>query len=180
MIEQVDPETFMLILNNREKVDHAFFGHEAHIEGSACYIVDGEMGFAISKKRELIRVFNGSYSSKLLTNPEVQNIIKRDADWLVTIGYRTSGSQNIDLSDYYHETIGFNTFGYTEADVEDMLSDRGIDDTLYFIRKYGIPYQVFMINNKFAAPLNPGYYDYNGYFKAKKNLFNWLPIAKEE
>lgn len=182
MITKVDPETYLNTIKNLDRVkDSKFIGY-TDLSDCDCYLVYNEAGFAITRDRELVSVFNGSKLDskyfRLLADPEVIDFIKDAADWLVCVGYVAPDSTKKDLSEYYHGTLGFNVFGYTENDIEDMTQTRGKEFTEEFVKEFGTPYQVFMLNPRFMNVVNPGFYGSNGYKAAKKNISMWIDFQR--
>lgn len=150
-----------------------------------CYLSEDKLsGFAITKEKELVNLFNSDKHYKMLDDPEVVKIINEKVDWFVCLGYygyQTNGAEfsipQKSLTEYYKAKLNFDVFGYTNSDTEDMIENIGLGHTVSFVRKYGIPFQTFLINKKYPV-VNPGYYGDNEYKIIKKNILTYIDTNK--
>lgn len=155
-----------------------------------CYLNEDACGFAISPEKELTTVFNVKSTKipddplniRMLEDPEVKDIILSEADWLVCICYvdynfgTERARRNYHLVDYYNKVLGFNYYGEADSGtIEDIIERKGLDFAARFIKNYGIPYQVFMVNPKynFDQTPTPGL----NYNQVKQMLLTDLKVA---
>ena len=119
-----------------------------------CYLNEDANGFAITKdEKELVNLF--STKSGLLIDPEVVEIINKEADFLVCLGYMDFkfGSEHAvptSIANYYNLTLGFTYYGKSISNtLDEMIAAKGMDFAAGFVKKYGIPFQMFLVNPKY-------------------------------
>lgn len=153
-----------------------------------CYLSDDKLsGFAITKEKELVNLFNANPNYKLLSDPEVVEFINSNVDWIVCLGYYNYKEvdavkftvEPTSLVDYYKSKLDFDVFGTTESDTGDMIDSIGLGHTAAFVKKYGIPFQTFLLNRKYPI-LNDGRYGRDGYEAAKKNILMYIDMHSED
>lgn len=151
-----------------------------------CYLSEDKLsGFAITKDKELVNLFNANPDYTMLKDKEVADFINDNVDWFVCIGYydyQTNGIEfgtpQISLSEYYTSTLNFDEFGETQSDTEDMIESIGLGHTVAFVKEFGIPFHIFFLNRKYPV-VNKGYYDNNEYAVAKKNILDYIKMSSE-
>ena len=187
MLQKVKPSEFINTFLYAKIKFPEFVGlYEDRLDWDFYLTEDRLSGFAITKERELTYLFNTNPDYKFLNDPEVANFINENVDWFVCLGYYeyvTNGElcsvRKKSLVDYYTDKLSFDVFGETNEDVEDMEETIGLIRTAGFVKKYGIPFQTFLLNRNYPI-LNSGYYGNNGYKAAKENLLRYIGMNKEE
>lgn len=186
MLQKVKPSEFIDVFLHAKIKFPEFVGlYEERLDWDFYLTEDKLSGFAITKERELTHLFNTNPDYKFLNDPEVVNFINENVDWFVCLGYYeyvTDGElcsvNKKSITDYYTDKLNFDVFGETNEDVEDMEKTIGLIHTAGFVKKYGIPFQTFLLNRNYPI-LNPGYYGNNGYDSAKKNILLYTGMSKE-
>ena len=185
---QVSRDEFAQALG-KYKIEHSMFIGYHNLDDCDTYhyylVSNNRAGFAIdTSHRELFSVFNVDPDYHLLKDDSVIKFINDNVDLLVCIGYyiATDSGEPIrkDISSYYNETLGFNVFGRTTEDVEDMIQTRGLNFTAEFVKRYGLPYQVFMVNPKFGKPEKERLFGHNGYDWAMGRLSYFIDGIEED
>lgn len=193
-IYEAKPEKFKeLVKIAKEKLEHydchaEFLIDRENYDDCKCYYaLGGRCGFAITKDRELISLFNIS-NIKILHEKVIVDWIKQEADWLTCLGYYDI--RDIDCGDnsfvkkteslvyYYAERLGFKLYCRTSEKLEDMTKTFGKEKTIKFIEKYGIPCNFFMINPKYDVKKlkEPFIYDY---YKTRELIIEGIKEQRE-
>lgn len=193
-IYETKPEKFKeLVKIAKEKLEHydchaEFLIDRENYDDCKCYYaLGGRCGFAITKDRELISLFNIS-NIKILDEKVIVDWIRQEADWLTCIGYYDITIDNSDVVDsfvastkslihYYAEKLGFKSYCRTSEKFDDMTKVFGIEKCFEFVKKYGIPCNFFMINpkydvNKFKKPIDD-------YYEVRKNIIEGIKEQRE-
>lgn len=187
MLEKTTPEIFITVFTNANIKYRAFVGYYAPRTDWDFYLTEDKLsGFAITKEKELVCLFNTNPNYKFLKDPEVVKFINENVDWFVCLGYYEYAELNDiectlckkSLVDYYTENLNFAVFGETGVDVEDMIESSNLIHTACFVKKYGLPSQTFLINRKYPI-LNSGEYGNNGYKVAKKHILMYMGFFDE-
>ncbi len=182
MVEKTTPGVFITTFTNANIKYRSFVGYYEPRTDWDFYLTEDKLsGFAITKEKELVYLFNTNPNYKFLKDPEVVKFINENVDWFVCLGYYEYVELNDiecslrkkSLVDYYMENLNFDVFGETNEDVEDMVESIGLIHAAGFVKNYGIPFQTFLINRKYPI-LNSGDYGNNGYEAAKKNILMYV------
>lgn len=186
-IKRVSLIEFESAFNNADLKYPEFVGFNSLANAYAFYLTEDKLsGFAVTNEYEMVYLFNANPNYTFLNDPEAVGIINSKVNWFVCIGYyeyqegeEICGTSQRSLADYYTSKLNFDVFGETECDVEDMIDTIGLVRTAGFVKKYGLPYQTFLLNRNFPI-LNKGYYGKNGCVAAKKNILLYTDCYKEE
>lgn len=167
-----------------------FVGYKNNFEEStACYRIKNKLaGFAITDEKELVNIFNAEKSYKLLDDPDVVAFIKKEVNWLCCLDTKIYDDKYIgdiykhcqagcSISAYYSNKLDFRYIGMTYQDVGDMIDTKGIKFFMNFIKKYGIPHHVFLVNDKYNSNNIADYHqDFgsDGYYIGKNYTLNFI------
>ena len=159
-----------------------FVGYYDFDEANRYYFInDNRAGFGISKYNELINLYNIS-EDKILQDSNVKSFLLNEVDFLCCVGYYSYnyGKDEIvenDLSNYYNSTLGFCKIATVEkGTIEDMINLKGKKSMVRFLKEFGMPYQVFMVNPNYMMA-GPESSDFS-YDDIKKYIISLITIMK--